>query len=73
LATHLKSHAWFLAYAPEVNPRIAVAVIVEHGEHGSSTAAPIAQELIKTYLRKKKHIKPLTAQSHMPDTLKITS
>jgi len=23
---------------------------VEHGEHGSSTAAPIARELIKTYL-----------------------
>jgi penicillin-binding protein 2 len=40
-----------VAYAPAENPRIAVAVIVEHGEHGSSTASPIARELIKTYLR----------------------
>lgn len=46
---HLKSHAWFVAYAPSDDPQIAIAVIVEHGEHGSSTAAPIARELIKTY------------------------
>ncbi|MDZ7597193.1 MAG: penicillin-binding protein 2 [Desulfobacterales bacterium] len=47
----LNSHAWFVAYAPAVNPRIAVAVIVEHGEHGSNAASPIARELVKTYLR----------------------
>ena len=45
-------HAWFVAYAPSEAPRIAVAVIVEHGEHGSTAAAPIAKELIKTYLEK---------------------
>ena len=47
-----KAHAWFVAYAPSDQPRIAVAVIVEHGEHGSSTAAPIAKEIIKAYLGK---------------------
>jgi len=50
IADHLKSHAWFVAYAPSDKPQVAVAVIVEHGEHGSSTAAPLAQELITTYL-----------------------
>jgi penicillin-binding protein 2 len=50
-AHHLKAHAWFVAYAPTVNPRIALAVIVEHGEHGSSAAAPIAREMVKTYLQ----------------------
>jgi len=45
-----KDHAWFIAYAPSENPQIAIAVIVEHGEHGSSAAAPVARELIKTYL-----------------------
>ncbi len=49
---HLKPHAWFVAFAPSDEPKIAVAVIVEHGEHGSSTAAPIARELIRTYLGK---------------------
>jgi len=50
VASHLKSHAWFVAFAPSEDPKIAVSVIVEHGMHGSSTAAPIARELIKTYL-----------------------
>jgi len=48
---NLKDHAWFIAYAPAQDPRIAVAVIVEHGEHGSSAAAPIAKELIRFHLR----------------------
>jgi penicillin-binding protein 2 len=50
---HLKSHAWFVAYAPSENPVIAVSVIVEHGEHGSSAAAPIARDVIAAYLGKK--------------------
>jgi len=49
---HLRPHAWFVAYAPSENPVIAVAVLIEHGEHGSSAAAPVARELIKAYLRK---------------------
>ena len=48
---HLRPHAWFIAYAPSAAPRIAVAVLVEHGEHGSGAAAPVAAELIKTFLR----------------------
>jgi penicillin-binding protein 2 len=48
---HHRPHAWFVAYAPSQDPVIAVAVLVEHGEHGSSAAAPVARELIKTYLR----------------------
>lgn len=42
-------HALFIAYAPIENPRIAVAVIVENGEHGSSTAAPVARDVISAY------------------------
>jgi penicillin-binding protein 2 len=49
-ASHLKAHAWFVAFAPSDDPRIAVSVIVEHGEHGSGAAAPIAREIVKTYL-----------------------
>jgi penicillin-binding protein 2 len=50
---HLRAHAWFVAYAPSEKPTIAIAVVVEHGEHGSGAAAPIAKEMIKTYLRSK--------------------
>jgi penicillin-binding protein 2 len=45
-----KDHAWFVAYAPSEKPRIAVAVLVEHGEHGSSAAAPVAREIVRKYL-----------------------
>ncbi len=49
----LRDHAWFICYAPAENPVIAVSVLVEHGEHGSSAAAPIAREIVKTYLEEK--------------------
>lgn len=47
----LADHAWFVAYAPTDHPKIAVAVLVEHGGHGGATAAPIAAEIIKAYLK----------------------
>lgn len=52
LAYKLRDHAWFISYAPAQDPVIAVAVIIEHGESGSRTAAPIAGELIKHYIGK---------------------
>jgi penicillin-binding protein 2 len=51
MPAHLRPHAWFVAYAPSEVPKIAIAVLVEHGEHGSGAAAPIAREMIKSYLR----------------------
>jgi penicillin-binding protein 2 len=50
LAEHLKPHAWFVGYAPAVDPKIAVAVIIENGEHGSSAAAPVVSAVIRHYL-----------------------
>lgn len=50
IADNLKAHAWFTAYAPADAPQIAVTVIIEHGEHGSSAAAPLAVDMIKMYL-----------------------
>lgn len=47
---HLDDHAWFVAFAPLDTPRIAVTVLVEHGGHGGSAAAPIAKRVIETYL-----------------------
>ncbi len=39
-------HAWFIAYAPAEEPEVACAVLVEHGGHGGSVAAPIAHDLL---------------------------
>ncbi len=47
-----RDHAWFAAFAPFNHPKIAIAVMVEHGGHGGSTAAPIARKVIEFYLNK---------------------
>jgi penicillin-binding protein 2 len=43
-------HAWFGGYAPADNPRLAVAVVVEHGGGGSEVAAPVARYIFDTAL-----------------------
>jgi penicillin-binding protein 2 len=68
MPVHLRAHAWFVAYAPSEKPMIAVAVVVEHGEHGSGAAAPIAKEMIKTYLRKPPDHKQVAAQYEANNT-----
>lgn len=40
-----RDHALFVNFAPYENPKYAVAVVVEHGGGGSSTAAPIARDI----------------------------
>ena len=52
LTYELRDHAWFVSYAPAQNPVIAVSVIIEHGEHGSSSAGPIAKDVMERYLRR---------------------
>ncbi len=44
-----RDHAWFTCFAPAEQPEIAVTVLVEHGLHGGSAAAPIAKEVLKKY------------------------
>ena len=45
-----RKHAWFIAFAPADDPRIAVSVLVENGGGGSEFAAPVAREVIDAYL-----------------------
>ncbi|GAC1441556.1 MAG: penicillin-binding protein 2 [Vulcanimicrobiaceae bacterium] len=45
-----RSHAWFVAFAPAEQPRIAVAIVVENAGYGGTIAAPIARKVIATAL-----------------------
>ena len=45
-----RDHSLFIGFAPLEDPKIAIAVVVEHGGSGSRTAAPIARKLIDYYL-----------------------
>ncbi|MFA7405722.1 MAG: penicillin-binding protein 2 [Pelobacteraceae bacterium] len=49
-----RDHALFVAFAPFEKPEIAVAVVVEHGEHGGAAAAPIVSRILRAYFDGKK-------------------
>jgi len=45
----MRDHAWFVAGVIDRQPKIALCVLIEHGHHGSSAAAPIAQQIINFF------------------------
>lgn len=49
----LQDHSIFVAFAPKVNPKIAIAVFVENGYWGKRWAGPITSLMIEKYLKKK--------------------
>jgi penicillin-binding protein 2 len=57
-------HAWFAGYAPSDKPRVAVAVLVEHGGHGGATAAPIAEAIIRVALNGPTPVTPEKPPTH---------
>lgn len=50
VAEHLRDNALFIAFAPVDAPRIAIAVVVEHGGAGSKAAAPVAVATLNAWL-----------------------
>lgn len=49
----VKTHGWYIAFAPAEAPRIAIAVIVENGGTGGGAAAPIARQIMQEALSQK--------------------
>jgi penicillin-binding protein 2 len=47
---HGDNHAWFTAYAPAEDPKVAVIVLVENGGEGGIVSAPIAKRLMEQAL-----------------------
>jgi penicillin-binding protein 2 len=52
-----EDHAWFVAYAPFEDPKIAVAILVEHGGHGGAAAAPVAKKVIEAFMKNEESMK----------------
>jgi penicillin-binding protein 2 len=59
-------HALFIAFAPADDPKLAMAILVENGKHGGSTAGPIAREVFDYYLLGKKPV-----HKELPDPEKL--
>ncbi len=62
VSKQMRDHALFIAYAPVEAPRIAVAVVVEHGGHGGSAAAPIARKIMDAWLIHQGHLPRLSGE-----------
>jgi penicillin-binding protein 2 len=50
VAERNRDHAWFIAYAPAEDPKIAISVLVENGGFGATAAAPIARKVLDAFL-----------------------
>lgn len=71
IARELRDHALFVAYAPADNPKYAISVVVEHGEGGSRTAAPVARDILHFALKTDSRRKPTYSQSaSLPASMK---
>lgn len=60
---HGEDHAWFIAFAPFDDPKIAIAVLVENVGFGGTHAAPIAKKVIEAYLNSLKEDTPIENRS----------
>lgn len=52
----LEHHAWFVGFTPVEKPEIAFSIIIEHGGSGGGVAAPIAKNILETYINKKRNL-----------------
>ena len=57
-----RDHAWFVGYAPTEDPQVAFAVVVEHGGHGGSMAAPIVRQVLEKYFGTESPVETETAE-----------
>jgi penicillin-binding protein 2 len=48
-AREYQPHGWFICFAPAQNPKVAMAILVEHGRSGGESAAPVAAQILSRY------------------------
>jgi len=73
---HGQPHSAFVAFAPKINPKIAIAVYIENGISGAAFAAPIASLIIEKYLKgkispKRQHFEEAMINSNLITTMKV--
>jgi len=66
LPMHLRHRGLFIAYAPADAPTIAIAVAIEGGGYGASSAAPVARKVLDAWLLGKMPV-PAPAQAAAGD------
>lgn len=57
---NFRDHAWYVAAVLNKSPRIAMCILVEHGHHGSSSAAPLAKDVVEYFYGRGTDADPVT-------------
>ncbi len=65
---HGRDHSWFICFAPEENPTIAMCVMVENAGFGSERAAPIARDILDAYFHPVRRLQRPSGDSTAHDT-----
>lgn len=55
-----RDHAWYVAAVIDRDPKIAICILVEHGHHGSSSAAPFARDVVEYFYGHENAPEPVT-------------
>lgn len=54
----IQPRAWFAGFAPLDNPRVVLAVLVDHGGSGGASAAPVAQAIFERFFGRVEPVGP---------------
>lgn len=49
LGIETKTHSWFTGFAPKINPRVVVTILIEYGGGGGETAAPLSKKMFERF------------------------
>jgi len=63
LPYEVRDHAWFAAFAPVEDPKIAVVAMVQHGGSGGSVAAPVVKAVLQEFFRTEADSAPQAASA----------
>ncbi|MCL1926858.1 MAG: penicillin-binding protein 2 [Syntrophorhabdaceae bacterium] len=63
LPYEIRDHAWFAAFAPVEDPKIAVVAMVEHGGGGGAVAAPVVKMVLQEFFRTEAASEPSAASA----------
>lgn len=59
-------NTWLMAFAPSENPRIAIAMVVEDGESGGKTVAPLVKDVLVSIFGEDTNRPPVSVEAPLP-------
>jgi penicillin-binding protein 2 len=59
-------NTWLMAYAPSDDPQVALAMVIENGESGGKTVAPLVKEILVSIFGEHTNMPPVNVEASVP-------